>query len=152
MLCAVLSACAPKSGAPPSASRNTVNELNLLGLPVAVNLDDRPGADGVVMKLFAANRANPRTLPIRSGTLEIAAYPGTPSLTALPPPFHLWTFSPAELVPHEFTTALGTGYSLVLNWMPKLLPSDRVTVIARYLPADGNPVTSAPNSITAAAY
>jgi len=121
-------------------------------MPLAVNLDDIPGADGVVLKLFAANRGHPRSLPLRSGTLEIAAYPGTPSPTALPEPFQLWTFTPAELKPYEFTTGLGTGYSLTLNWMPRLLSSNRVTIIARYLSTHGAPVTSAPSFITAAAY
>lgn len=152
LLCLLLTACTTNTGNPPSGSRNAINELNLLGLPVAVNLDERPGADGVAVKIFAVNRAKPRAQPIRSGTLEIAAYPGTPSLSALPPPFHLWTFTPTELAPFEFTTGLGTGYNLVLSWVPKLLAADRVTVIARYLPAEGNPVISAPNSITAAAY
>ncbi len=144
--------CAPKTAPSDSGSRGDINELNLLGMPVALNLDDRPGADGVMVKLFAANRNLPRALPIQSGTLEIKAYEGTPSLAALPAPFHTWTYSPANLATSEFTTALGTGYNLVLSWIPKLLPSGRVTVIARYLPEQGEPVVSAPSSITAIAY
>lgn len=150
MLGLFLSACTTQTDASSGGSRTDIRELNLLGHPLAVNLDDRPGADGVVVKLFAANPAHPRTLPLRSGTLEIAAYPGTPRVSALPPPFHLWTFTPSELAPYEFTTSLGTGYNLVLSWVPKLLAADRVTIIARYLPAAGKPVMSAPNSITAA--
>jgi len=152
LLCLLLTACASKSGATSPGSRTTINELNLLAMPVAVNLDDTPGADGVVLKLFAANRGHPRTLPLRSGTLEIAAYPGTPSPAALPEPFHLWTFTPADLKPCEITTRLGTGYSLTLNWMPQILSSNRVTIIARYLPMHSAPVISAPSFITAAAY
>ncbi len=147
-----LAACATKPGAPPPADSATLDELNLLGLPVAVNLDDRPGADGVVVKLFATRRTTPRAVPIRSGTLELTAYPGTPSPTALPPPFHVWTFTPAELATHEFKTALGTGYNLILDWTPRLLSSDRVTIIARHHPDRGQPVSSAPNSISASAY
>ncbi|HNU98348.1 MAG: hypothetical protein KA191_03415 [Verrucomicrobia bacterium] len=152
LLAVALCGCVTNSKTPRAASSSAIDELNLLGLPVAVNLDRRPGADGVVVKLFATSRSSPRAMPLRSGTLELIAYEGTPSPAALPMPFHRWTFTPAELAHNEFTTVLGTGYRLVLSWMPRSLPSDRVTIIARYHPHKAEPVTSAPSSITASAY
>ena len=152
LLAVALCGCVTDRQPPRGASPSSIDELNLLGLPVAVNLDGRPGADGVVVKLFATSRSGSRAMPLRSGTLELIAYEGTPSPAALPAPFHRWTFTPSELARIEFTTVLGTGYRLVLSWMPRLLPSDRVTVIARYHPHKGKPVTSAPSSITASAY
>jgi hypothetical protein len=147
-----LTACATRTDSTRPTPAGAISELNLLGLPMAVNLDEQPGADGVVVKLFAVSLANPRAVPIRSGTLELIAYPGSPNPAALPPPFHRWTFTPAELAPHAFTTALGTGYNLILDWKPRRFPADRVTIIARYQPDQGPPVTSAPSSITASAY
>jgi len=148
----VLSGCATNTKTPPRNSPSAISGLNLLGLPVAINLDDRPGADGIVLRLFATSQASPRAVPLRSGILEILAYEGTPNPAAWPEPFHCWTFTPAELIPCEFNTLLGTGYKFVLNWLPRVFHSNRVTVIARYRTPAGNPVTSAPSSITTSAY
>ncbi len=144
--------CGTPSRAPAVGSRTMIHELNVVGLPVAVNLDDQPGADGVVVRLFAANRSLPRALPIRSGSLEVSAYEGTPSSAALPVPFQVWTYSPQELARREVSTTLGLGYNLLLSWVPRVLSSDRVTIIVRYQGPDGATVTSAPNSITASPF
>ena len=152
LLLATLTACATRTDSPRPPAATAISELNLLGLPMAVNLDAQPGADGVVVKLFATSRASPRAVPIRSGILEISAYPESPDPAGLPPPFHRWTFTPVDLAPHAFNTALGTGYNLILDWRPRSFPADRVSVIARYQPDQGPPVTSAPSSITASAY
>lgn len=152
LLVAALTACATQTDSHRLPAATAISELNLLGLPMAVNLDAQPGADGVVVKLFANSPASARAVPIRSGTLEISAYPGSPGPATLPPPFHRWMFTPAQLAPHAFTTTLGTGYNLILDWRPRSFPADRVTVIARYQPDHGPSVISAPSSITASAY
>jgi len=74
LLAVALCGCVTNSKTPRAASSSAIDELNLLGLPVAVNLDRRPGADGVVVKLFATSRSSPRAMPLRSGTLELIAY------------------------------------------------------------------------------
>ncbi len=124
-----------------------IHELNLLSMPVAVNLDGKDGADGIAIKVFAANQDEPKAVPIRKGHLEILAYDGKVDTAPAAKPFHTWRFSAAELAGYKFTTALGTGYNLVLSWAPQQLTQARVVVVARYLPPHGPPVVSAPNSI-----
>lgn len=139
--------CVTDSAPAGSRAVAAIHELNVLSMPVALNLDGKPGADGIAIKVFASNPDEPKAVPIRQGHLEIVAYDGNLDTAPGAKPFHTWRFSVAELVGYEFTTALGTGYNLVLSWAPQQLTRERVVVIARYLPPKGPPVISAPSSI-----
>ncbi len=144
VLCAGCTTDSARAGSPAAAA---IHELNVLSMPVALNLDGKPGADGIAIKVFASNQDEPKAVPIRKGHLEIVAYDGNLDTAPGAKPFHTWRFSAADLAGYEFTTALGTGYNLVLSWAPQQLTRERVVVIARYLPPKGPPVVSAPSSI-----
>lgn len=117
-------------------------------MPTALNLDGQPGADTAAVKVFATLAGIPKAAPIRSGILEILAYEGTFDPAHPTAPFHRWRFESADLQRFEFQTLLGTGYNMTLSWSPKVLAGTRLTLIARYLPPDGNPVVSAPGFLT----
>jgi hypothetical protein len=145
------SSTSPRTPAP-SPSADAIREINLLVMPTALNLDGQPGPDAVAVKIFAASATHAQAIPIRDGLLEIAAYSDTlpvdPSVPATP--FHLWRFTSAELARHASTTLLGTAYNLTLSWSPKTLTGNRLTLVARHLPPDGTPVSSAPGFVATA--
>ena len=57
-------------------SSSDISQVHLFGLPVAVNMDQRPGPDGISVRVFASAPDKARGLPVRSGTLEILAFDG----------------------------------------------------------------------------
>ncbi len=139
--CTTASPTAGPTAGPP------IQELNVLSMPVALNLDGKDGADGIAIKVFAGRQDEPKAVPIQDGNLEIVAYDGNLDATPGAKPFRTWRLSAAELAERAFTTALGTGYNLVLSWAPQHLTQARVVVLARYLPPRGPPVLSSLSSI-----
>jgi hypothetical protein len=125
-----------------------LSELHVLSMPVALNFDKVPGADGFVVKVYGVSLKQPKTVPIRQGTLEVLMYDGalTGSLTDLTP-VHVWRFTASELKPFEITTSIGTGYNLALKWEQDHPKEKRVTVIARYQAEDGTFLYSARTSL-----
>jgi hypothetical protein len=137
----------PASSAGQSSS---VREINLLSMPMALNLDAKPGADGVAVKIFALNPTSPKPVAIQNGTLEILLFDGTPTGDKAhnPTPLHIWTYTAADLKAFVFTKAIGTGYDLLLVWGADQPTQRRVTLIARYTPSKGPVILSAPNAVT----
>src|SRR6266540_594971 len=58
------------------AENGRVEELHLLGTPVALNLDKKPGADGLGLRVYASNARMPGAVRIGSGTLTILLFDG----------------------------------------------------------------------------
>ncbi len=124
-------------------------ELNVITLPVGLDLDGRPGLDGFSIKVFGNTTSNPKPVPIRAGTLEVVMFDGSIyGLTNLPPPLKIWSFSGAELRQHEFTARIGTGYEFLLAWGTNVPTRRMITVGARYTAPDGRIMTSSPSSVT----
>ena len=126
-----------------------IQELHLLTMPVALNLDGAPGPDGVAVKLFAnvGNAAKPA--PIRSGEIENLLFDGLLSDKNVPAlqPAHIWTFTAKELKEFETQAMVGTGYQLTLRWGSFRPKSDRVSIIARHPIGDGRYLYSTPGVI-----
>ena len=141
-------AARPSTG--PVTPRGAVAALHLFSVPVTLNLDDRPGPDGFALTLYASNGRQARGMEIQSGTLEILMFDGSPALgaTSAPAARRVWKFSAAELNAFQARTALGVGYRLALRWEETPPSGNRITVLARHLPAKGPPITSGPSSIT----
>lgn len=116
----------------PSSSQ--VSQVHLFGLPIAIDLDQRPGPDGISIRVFASKPEMARGLPIRSGTLEVLAFDGpVPPGKPLPAqPMATWSFNPDQLKPMASTSSLGTGYQLTLAWPGQPPTKTHVTVLARY--------------------
>jgi hypothetical protein len=127
-----------------------ITELHLFGLPMTLNLDGKPGADGFAVRIYANKSGGAKGASITSGTLEILMFDGVVGAADLQnqPPQQTWKFTARQLSRSEETTSLGRGYKFALRWdqMPK---RNHITVIARYVPAKGPPIYSSSSTITA---
>lgn len=152
LILALLSACQTGPRTIAITAPGAIDELNLLTMPIGLNLDTVPGADGFAVKIFPSTAAAPKSVPIKDGTLEVLMYEGVIQIddaSSLPSPLQSWTFSPGQLIPFEQQSFVGTGYELTLRWGPQAPGQSKVTIVARYLPPHGAPpVYSAPNAIT----
>lgn len=143
----LFSACqSPRSS---GAAKDTIVQLNVITVPMALDLDGRPGPDGVAVKLYANEAQKPKAIRIRGGTLELLMFDGTFfGRTNVPPPLRTFRFSGAELRTREFKSNIGYGYEFSLPWGTNR-PSQRIMgVAARYTASDGRVITSRPSSVT----
>jgi hypothetical protein len=139
----------PKPPASSDSGDPTVKEINLLAIPVALNMDDKPGPDGFVIKLYATSPKRPKPFPIEAGRIEVCMYDGVPGWTnaASDTPRRTWVFQPEELRRYQVQTSIGTGYELALLWEDAKPTRDRISVIVRYTPPSGPALLSAPSVI-----
>lgn len=154
---AILAGCstAPvKTASPSSSSQPPIQELNLLSMPVALNLDAQPGADGVAVKIFASIAASEKTAAIVEGKLEILMYDGIipPGTRDIPPALHTWVYSPQDLKSQASVKSVGVGYELVLAWGADRPNKKNVTLIARHVSNRGQTVYSGPVTVTVSSF
>ena len=118
-------------------------------VPVALDLDGKPGPDGIAVKLYANNAHNPRAIRIREGTVEFVMFDGTFHGRTNPPPIlHTVTYAAPQLRLHEFNSKIGWGYDFSLRWGTNL-PTQRImSVGVRYTAPDGSTIVSRPRSVT----
>ena len=133
-----------------SSVNNDIRELNLLSMPMALNLDSKPGADGIAVKVFANDATNPKTVPIMKGKLEIFMYDGVVGFDAtnIPPPLHIWSYEPSELRAFAFKKTIGTGYDILLVWGQDTPRKNQVTLSARLSDGKGGFIYSGPVTVT----
>jgi hypothetical protein len=126
-----------------------VDEVHLFGLPVAFNVDANPGADGFAVRVFVTKAGGAKGSPINSGVLEVIMFDGVLGAVdvASSQPAQTWRFTPRQLVSLREQTSLGTGYRFALRWQQQPTRG-YITVVARYVPPQGEPVSSAPSAIT----
>ena len=126
-----------------------MDEINLVTMPVPINLESLPGIDGVVVKIYAVDYKLPRTQPINAGTLEVLMYDGLVrgSADETNQCRHRWTFPAADLAGYASTTTIGVGYSFRLGWGKDHPQQDKITLVARYQPPQGKPVYSSPSYV-----
>lgn len=136
----------------PAADSGPVDEINLLAIPVALNLDARPGPDGFVIKIYASNKKRPKPVPLENGTLEVLMFDGIPGTTAelSAPPLRTWTYPGDSLRQYEIRTSIGIGYQFAPQWGDAPPAQSRISVVARYTSREGATVTSAPSIISVA--
>lgn len=150
--CLTLLGCAShRRSATERVSRSSdIAEIILWAMPLALNLDKSPGADGFAIKVYAVSSNDPKTQPIRSGQLDILMFDGAlvGSVTETNQPRRVWSYSDRELTAFVFQTTIGTAYALTLHWGPDVPKQDRITVAARYRPPQGPSISSAPSFIT----
>jgi hypothetical protein len=134
---------------PPAPSKDRIAQLNVITVPVALDLDGKPGADGIAVKLYANNARDPKAIRIREGTVEFVMFDGTFHGRTNPPPIlHSVTFTAPELRLHEFNSRIGWGYDFSLRWGTNL-PTQRImSVGARYTAPNAGPIVSRPSSVT----
>src|SRR5258706_9945484 len=142
MICSLLAAlcfagCATMSGGRGGA----VDEVHLFGLPMTLNMDANPGADGFAVRVFVTKGGGAKGSTITSGTLEVLMFDGIagPDDVAVKQPMQVWKFTPRELTPLREQTSLGNSYRFVLRWQEP--PTyGYITVAARYVPPKGEPI------------
>lgn len=127
-----------------------IEELHVLGVPMAVKTGRSGVPDAVAVRVFASSRQRAKGLTIGSGTLAILLFDGAFADAELRTikPVRVWDFPAAALGPQKAVSALGVGYQFVLGWEGMLLRQSRVTVQARFTPLKGSPIYSAPNVIS----
>ena len=147
---AFLSACSSPDTSPSRpAAQTSVEKLNLLAAPVALNLDGLPGGETVAVKIYATNARNPKPVPITTGALELLAFEGllTKSTNA-PQPFKTWTYTASELRRLQFKASIGIGYEITASFAGLKPKADKLTVIVRYRPDDTHAIYSSPSTIS----
>jgi hypothetical protein len=147
LLAALLFAgCATLSG-----GGGAIDEVHLFGLPVTVNLDGIPGADGFAVRVYANKNGDAKGATINAGILEVLMFDGivrTDDLMANQPT-QSWKFGPKQLANFKDKTSLGMSYRFALRWQ-KAPTRGHITVVARYVSAKGELVYSAPSTISSA--
>ena len=126
-----------------------VTELNMLAVPVALNLDGLPGPDTVAVKIYAGNLRESKPVPITSGKVELFMFDGLlRKSTNAPTPLHTWSFTAKQLKRYEYRASIGTGYELTASWTTNKPRASKATLISRYTPDSGSPIYSAPGTIS----
>jgi len=127
-----------------------IEEINVLAVPVALSFDQAPGPDGFVVKIYASARKRPKPVPIENGKLELVMYDGMVGLMGpgSSQPLRVWTFTAQDLKAFEFHSTIGTGYQLAPLWGNDQPTSGKITILVRYIPPKGNPISSAPSIIS----
>lgn len=144
-----LGGCVSGDGGASSWRGGSIHELHLLVLPVALKSSPTGAADGFAVRVFASDRSRAKGIPIRSGTLEILGYEGSPYETdpKTMTPAQIWAYPAASLPPFAISSSLGTGYELTLPWQGRRPTNNRLTLVARHTPASGTARFSAPSVI-----
>jgi hypothetical protein len=148
MLGALIGCSSPrKSGvlAPPAS----IDKLNLLAAPIALNLDGAPGPDTVAVKIYATNARDAKAVPITSGDLDLLAFEGVlTGSTNTPPAFKIWTYSASELRRLQFKASIGVGYQITASFTGLKPKTDKLTILARYRPESTRALYSSPSTIS----
>jgi hypothetical protein len=147
-----LTGCAFRSPAP-RASRSSapaIDHVHLICRPAAANFDSEPGPDGIGVTLYASSPAEPKTVRIAEGTLQVLLFDGVVADDAISglEPFRVWTFTAEDLQQLRFMGSLGVCYPLSLRWGDAKPAQARMTVIARYTPPFGAVLQSAAGVIS----
>ena len=132
-----------------SHSNAPIDQLHLIVTSVALDLDGKPGPDGVGVRVYASRSGSNEAVPIKTGTLELMMYDGAhvrDKLAALQPR-HTWTYPADKLKSYIQQTSIGTSYRFAALWGDDKPSGDRVTLIGRYTGPDAKQVFSAPSSI-----
>ncbi|RME93288.1 MAG: hypothetical protein D6766_08465 [Verrucomicrobia bacterium] len=129
------------------AEAGPIRRLYLITTPVALNLDQVPGPEGVGVNLFGFGR-RAKAVALPPGEVEFIAYDEAGILEEPPRPFRRWRFTVEELRSRRLRAAIGEGYRLLLVWAPREPLGHRLSLICRYRPAGGGPeVVSEPSTI-----
>jgi len=122
-----------------------IDALHVFSLPVALDLDGRPGPDGFGLTVYASNAGGAKGIPIKDGRVEILMFDGALAADAITnaQPRRVWTFTPTELKKQAIHTSLGTGYRFTLPWLDRPPTQSRITILARIASARRPPVQSA---------
>jgi hypothetical protein len=140
--------CATNGGG--AATRSPIDAIHLLTIPVAVNFDGAPGADGFAIKVYGSRANEPKPVPIPRGVIEILMFDGVVRSAELAElrPLRTWAFEGPVLRDRQYRTSIGVGYQFALAWGDAQPSQERITVLVRYRAPDGRVIPSLPSSIS----
>lgn len=147
LLLAVGCASSGQPGSPSvRRSGDAVEELHLITVPVALQLDAKPDSRGFAVKVFAGNAMRPKPFAIKTGILEILMYDGVLKQEAamIPAALRTWSFSVSDLRKHELKASIGVGYQFALMWGEARPATNKITIVVRYRGPGESVVHSAP--------
>lgn len=127
-----------------------VDSMELDTFPVAVNLDDKPGADGISVKMRLYSLDQPLAFAMQKGVVEFVMYEGRvrDNMLADAQPHHIWRFSASQIAGSGRKVLVGWQYDLTLNWLDKAPKTDAFTLTARLLRPGGQPLYARPVFLT----
>jgi hypothetical protein len=128
---------------------SSLDALHVFSVPVAVDLDGLPGADGISLTLYASTRDRAKGIPIADGQVEIMMFDGAllPNSLTNAQPLRVWTFPATELKSHLIQSSLGNGYRFTLRWMDTAPSNTRITIVARVVSPRRTSVQSMPTIV-----
>jgi hypothetical protein len=135
-----------KVSAEPPRPVEHVDQITLsLSPPTPVNWDDRPGPDGVQVKVYFFRVDQPLPVTV-GGTLEFLLYEGRIERGGFEgvEPFRVWRFGPEALPSYLGRGLVGWSYAMRLGWGANPPAARSLTLRARYLPPDGPAKDAAP--------
>ncbi|HKQ39768.1 MAG TPA: hypothetical protein VJ063_16945 [Verrucomicrobiae bacterium] len=150
LLGSILIGCSSTNKRPVTpAAPVSIDKLNLLAAPIALNLDGMPGPDALAVKIYAGNAHNPKPVPITSGTLELLAFEGLlNNSTNAHQPFKVWTYTASELRLLQFKASIGIGYEITASFIGLKPKADKLSILARYRPDSSHVIFSSPSTIS----
>src|SRR5687767_9728852 len=100
LICNLLLALIASGCGTMSASRGgRISEVHLFGLPVTLNLDNRPGSDGFAARVYVVKSGRAKGVPVQNGKVEVLMFDGVTSVDDIftKAPIQTWTFTPREV-------------------------------------------------------
>jgi len=122
-----------------------IDRIEMLSLPAAVNLDNKPGPDGLRVQTYLFQVGRPQPVPV-SGTLEFLLFDRKVGLGELDTvkPSRVWSFGPRDLPNYLTRSMIGWEYAMELRWDDDAPKSDTISLAARYTAPAGRRVYSSP--------
>jgi len=138
----------PANSVPPPAV-GPVDKIDLLPSPTALSWDRRPGPDGVGVRVYFYQLAQPQPVTVQ-GTVELLLFEGPAGADepAGARPSHVWRLKSEDLRPYLTRSIVGWGYVLRLPWGRRVPTSRSISLVVRYTSPDGKVLHSAPAAIS----
>lgn len=123
-----------------------VDKMELESFPSAVNLDEKPGPDGVTLKLRLYSLDTPLAFALTQGDMEIVLYEGSIREQEIgsAKPFHIWRFSAKQMSQSGRKSIVGWHYAMSLNWGDNVPTTSTVTLVARIPRPNSTPIYALP--------
>jgi len=133
-----------------AAQAGRVDRVDLHAAPTAMNWDDRPGPDGIATQVYLYRVTNGKvsTVPV-AGALEFVLYDGNVSQPEMAgrSPWRTWRFAPGDVAQYAARNMIGGHYAVPLRWGPRSPRGPLVTLMVRYEPRQGKPLSSKPMGV-----
>ncbi len=134
----------------PAPDTGDVGEIHLFGVPIALDVEGKPGQNVLAVKIYASLAGGSQGISIRNGRLEILMFdrPAEGLNPRLDNPSQVWTYEAAGLQEFKMQSLMGIGYQLALKLEDKRPQNKAVAVVARYTSPGGLKLYSGATTIS----